>query len=184
MIGLCNHRTTPPRPPSRNLDFLSITLIKMAPCRFFARGVCRNGDSCNYIHELSSRTGRDLASDTPALPNTKLKLNVTGDPHCNDEAKPAQNCRFFLQGKCNKGKDCRYDHLTAILTSQQVHLDAPFVEFPQSPSDSRATVSCKFLSKSGGCQNNSCSYLYVADAHNAEKSSSQDLEANVEEASS
>lgn len=156
----------------------------MALCRFFAQGGCRNGDSCNYIHEPSSSTGRNLAPDAPVLPTTKLNLNLTGDPYRNEEASTAQNCRFFLQGKCNKGKDYQYSHLPAILTTQQVHPDTLLVDFSPLPSDSRATVPCMFLSRLGGCQNSSCLYLHVADAPYTEKSNSQDVEANVDEASS
>jgi hypothetical protein len=104
----------------------------------------------------------------------------------NEEAKSAQACRFFLQGTCNKGKDCRYSHpaTTTTLNLQPAKSDATSVdiESPQSPSDSRATVSCWFLSKPGGCQNSSCPYLHVADEHNTPESS-RVLEANEEEAS-
>jgi hypothetical protein len=159
----------------------------MTLCKFFARGFCRNGDSCNFIHEPSTSTGPHLAPVTPVLPtNTteKLNLNPAAVTYRNGEAKPAQNCRFFLQGKCNKGKECRYIRLPAISSPQQVHPDAIIVDSPRLPIDSRATVPCRFLSNFGGCQNSSCPYLHVADEPNAEKSSSQDLEANGEEASS
>jgi hypothetical protein len=157
----------------------------MTLCKFFAQGFCRNGDSCNFTHEPGTSTGQHLASVAPVLPTTeKLNLNPSAVTYRNEQAKPAQNCRFFLQGKCNKGKGCRYIHLPAILSPQQVHPDAMFVDSPQLPPDSRATVPCRFLSSPGGCQNSSCPYLHVADEPNAEKSSSQDLEANGEEASS
>jgi hypothetical protein len=180
---LCNHGSTPPRSLSRYSDLLFLALINMALCRFFAQGICRSGDSCCYIHDARPSTGRNLAPGALVLPTARLNLNPTGDPFRNDEAKPIQTCRFFLQGKCNKGKDCRYTHVPALLAPHQAQPDSLFVDSPQSSSDSRATVPCRFISRPGGCQNGSCPYLHVADAPDAEKSSSQDLETNEEEAS-
>lgn len=157
----------------------------MALCKFFAQGFCRHGDSCTFIHEPDTSTGQHLAPVTPVLPTIeKLNLNPAAMTYLNEVAKPAQNCHFFLQGKCNKGKGCRYIHLPAILSPQQVHPDAICVDSPQLPRDSRATVPCRFLSRPGGCQSSSCPYLHVADELNAEKRSSQGLEANREEVSS
>lgn len=155
----------------------------MTLCKFFAQGFCRRGDSCNFIHEPGTSTGQHLAPVTSVLLTTEnLNPNPAAVTYRNEEAKPAQNCRFFLQGKCSKGKECRYIHLPAI--PQQVHPDAVFANPPQLPPDSRATVPCRFLPRPGGCQNSSCPYLHVADEPTAEKSSSQDLGASGEEASS
>lgn len=157
----------------------------MVLCRFFTRGLCRNGDSCNFIHEPGTNTGQQLAPVAPALLTTeKLDVNLTSIAYPNDEAKPAQNCRFFLQGNCNRGKGCRYIHLPAILSPQQAHLDALFVDSPQLPLDSRATIPCRFISRPGGCQNSSCPYMHVRQEPNVEKSSNQDLEPNEEDVSS
>ena len=157
----------------------------MALCKFFAQGFCRHGASCTFIHEPGTNTGQLLAPVAPALPTTKkLNLNPAATTYLNDEAKPAQTCHFFLQGKCNKGKECRYTHLPAILSPQQVRADPTYLDSPQLPPDYRATVPCRFLSRPSGCQNSSCPYLHVADGPSAEKRSSQDLEANREEVSS
>jgi hypothetical protein len=162
-----------------------IAPTKMTLCKFFAQGVCRNGDFCSFIHEPGTSTGQHLAPIAPVLPTTeKLSLNPAAVTYRNEEANPAQNCRFFLQGRCNIGKECRYIHPPAIWSAQQVYPDAIFVDSPQFPTDSRATVPCKFLSRPGGCQNSACPYLHVADEPNAEKRSSQDLEANGVEVSS
>ncbi|KFZ24279.1 hypothetical protein V502_01238, partial [Pseudogymnoascus sp. VKM F-4520 (FW-2644)] len=141
-----------------------------------------NGDPCNFIHDPGTNTGQQLAPVAPALLTTeKLDVNLTSVAYPNDEAKPAQNCRFFLQGNCNRRKGCRYIHLPAILSPQQAHLDALFLDSPQLPPDSRATITCRFLSRPGGCQNSSCQYMHVGHEPNVEKSSSQDLEPNEEE---
>lgn len=161
--------------PKCQLDLLSNCIVptKMTLCKFFAQGFCRNGDSCSFIHESRASTGLHLM---PSTETPNLKPAAVSD--CNGESKPAQNCRFFLQGKCSKGKECRYIHPPAILSPQQVCSNAIFMGSPQLPTDSRASVPCRFLSSFGGCQNTSCPYLHVA-----EKSIREDLEANEEEAS-
>lgn len=157
----------------------------MTSCKFFAQGFCKNGDSCKFIHEPDTSTGQEFAPFAPILPTTeKISLDPATITHRDEEAKPAQNCWFFLQGKCNKGEWCRYAHPPAVLSPQQVPPESIYLDSPQSVSDSRATVPCRFLSRPGGCLNSSCPYLHVADEAIAVKSSNQDLEANGEEASS
>jgi hypothetical protein len=74
----------------------------MTLCKFFAQGFCRSGDSCNFIHEPGTSTGQHLAPVAPVLLTTEnLNLNPAAVTYRNEEAKPAQNCRFFLQGKCS-----------------------------------------------------------------------------------
>ncbi|KAM3076860.1 hypothetical protein ACMFMG_003671 [Clarireedia jacksonii] len=152
----------------------------MTLCKFFAQGSCRHGDSCHFIHEPGKSIGQHLSLVTPTLPTTvKPKLNPAAVTYLSEGAKPPQNCHFFLQGNCNKGEGCRYIH--PLATPQPVHADPILVDSPHLPSDSRATVPCRFLPRPGGCQNNSCPYLHAVDKPNAEKRGSQDLEANGEE---
>ena len=121
---------------------------KIIPCKFFAQGFCRNGDSCNFIHKRNTSTQNHFGPVASAFP--------------------------------------------AIMPPQQVHLDAisrdPYLgqqdESSQAPSDSRARVPCKFLSRLGGCQNGSCPYLHAVDDHKVEKISRQYFEVNEDEASS
>lgn len=170
------------------LDLVSttfgITSIKMTPCKFFAQGFCRNGDSCTFIHEPGTSTRQHLAPVPSVLPTTEKPRNPATAIYRSEAAKAAQNCWFFSQGKCNKGVECRYIHPPDTLFPQQVHPGAIFPDSPQLPPDSRATVPCRFLSRPAGCQNSSCPYLHAQDEPNAEKSSSQDLGPNGEEASS
>ncbi|KAG9244268.1 hypothetical protein BJ878DRAFT_507093 [Calycina marina] len=126
--------------------------IKMTLCKFYARGFCKNGDHCNFVHEPDTSTGKYGAPDDPVLSSTeKLNHSSSGTTatHPNEEVKPAQSCRFFSQGKCNKGEGCWYSHLPNTVNSQPaVHPEAPSVDSSQSPADSRATVLCSFALKS------------------------------------
>ena len=171
---------------NRCLSFLStpysIAPTKMTPCKFFAQGFCRNGDSCDFIHERNTCTQNHFEPVNPAAAT-----------HFNGRAKSTRICTFFMQGLCDKSDKCWYVHPPAIVPPQQVHPDAIYLDphlgqqdesSPQAPSDSRARVLYKFLSLPGGCQNGSCLYLYAVDGHEVEKSSSQGFGLNEDEASS
>jgi hypothetical protein len=154
---------------------------KMTLCKFFAQGSCRNGDSCDFIHE-------PVASAFPAI-----DINPAAATHLNGGAKSTRICTFFMQGSCNKSDKCWYAHPPAIVPPQQVHPDTISLDphlgqqdesYPQAPSDSRARVPCMFLSRPGGCQNGSCPYLHAVDDHEVKKSISQGFELNEDEVSS
>lgn len=164
----------------------------MTTCKFFAQGFCRNGDSCDYIHELHASTQNHFGSVASAFPAIeRLNINPAAATHLDGGAKTTRICRFFLQGLCNKGDKCWYVHPPAIVPPQQVHPNTisldPYLgqdeSSPQAPPDSRARIPCKFLSRPGGCQNGSCPYLHAV-GHEVEKSSSQEFEVNEDEASS
>lgn len=167
--------------------------IKMTPCKFFAQGFCRNGDSCNSIHERNIGTQNHFGPVAAAFPAIeRLNINLAASTYLNGGAKSTQICTFFMQGSCNRGDKCWYVHPPAVVPPQQAS-DAislhPYVSqqdksSPQAPSDSRARVPCKFLSRPGGCQRGSCPYLHAVDGHEVGKSSSQDFEINEDEASS
>jgi len=54
------------------------------PCRFFPKGTCKNGDSCQYAHVTKSD---------------------------NDQVPIAKPCRFFTaDGNCKKGDSCAFSH--------------------------------------------------------------------------
>ena len=167
---------------------------KATPCRFFAQGLCRNGDSCYFIHEpnVSPQSHFEHAvSAFPAVERPYINLAVAN--HLNGRAKSNTICRFFMQGSCNKSDKCLFIHPSAILPPQQALPDAispgPRLgqlseNSPEAPSDSRARVPCKFLSRPSGCQNSSCPYLHAIDGHEVEESNSQDLETHEDEVSS
>lgn len=166
----------------------------MTPCKFFAQGLCRNGDSCNFIHKRSTSAQNRLGPVASAFPAIeRLNISPAAATHLNAGTKSTRICTFFLRGSCNKSDKCSYVHPPAIVPPQQVHPETialdPYLgqqdeSSPQAPPDSRARVPCKFLSRPGGCQNGFCPYLHAVEDHEVENSSSQHFEVNEDEVSS
>lgn len=156
---------------------------KMTKCKFLAQGFCKYGDSCDFIHEWHTHTSALPATERPSI-------NLAAPTLQNEEARSPRICTFFMQGSCNKGDKCRYVHPPAIAQPPQVYSSATSFDScrgqqdkrsPQAPSDSRAQVPCKFISRPGGCRNDSCPFLHALDGH--EENSSRDFEENEDEAS-
>ncbi|ERT03297.1 uncharacterized protein SPSK_08556 [Sporothrix schenckii 1099-18] len=69
------------------------------PCHFFARGRCRNGDSCGFRHDKPSDDATIAAA--PTLPPSV------------GPAAPVRAwvpCKFFQRGRCLNGADCVFSH--------------------------------------------------------------------------
>ncbi|KAK1749587.1 hypothetical protein QBC47DRAFT_354803 [Echria macrotheca] len=80
-----------------------------APCRFFARGKCQNGQTCSFGHATTS-PDPDRNSD-----------RAQGETHpisSGDKADTRKQipCRFFLSGSCLKAASCPFGHPNANLT--------------------------------------------------------------------
>lgn len=157
---------------------------KMTKCKFLARGFCKYGESCDFIHEHVIHTSDLPATERPSIELAALTFQ-------DEEARSPRICTFFMQGSCNKGDKCRYVHPHAIAQPPQVYSSAISLDScrgqqdksaPQAPSDSRARVPCKFLSHPGGCRNVPCPFLHPVDGLG--ENSSKDFEENEDEASS
>jgi hypothetical protein len=120
----------------------------MTLCKFFAHGSCRNGTSCNFIHERNTNTHNHFLPVALVIPAIeRLAIN------------PYKTFLDPYLGQQDEGP-------------------------PQAPSDSRARVLCKFLSRPGGCQRSSCLFFHSRDGHEVEEISSQGFELNEDVASS
>ena len=73
------------------------------PCVFFAKGSCRNGAHCPFAHIKP-------ADDLPDV----SKLEVKEEPQAPDSPPRRPSgvaiCRFFAQGLCRNGANCRFSH--------------------------------------------------------------------------
>jgi RNA exonuclease 4 len=86
------------------------------PCVFFAKGSCRNGAHCPFAHIKSEE-----------LPDVS-KLNVQEEPEAPDSPPRRPSgvaiCRFFAQGLCRNGANCRFSHGETKASAQAPALSA------------------------------------------------------------
>eukprot|EP00741_Cyanophora_paradoxa_P003117 tig00000670_g3026.t1 len=76
------------------------------PCRFFAKGACREGAQCRYRHEAAA-AGRGSFAAAPT--------DAHADPAAGSGRRRRQPapCRLFAKGACRVGARCRYRHEAA-----------------------------------------------------------------------
>jgi hypothetical protein len=73
---------------------ISTEMLDAKPaCRFFAKGYCRDGNSCSFQH------GDPKTDGNPTVVEGKKSEEVV---------KPA--CSFFAKGYCREGKGCSFQH--------------------------------------------------------------------------
>ncbi|OWZ24687.1 hypothetical protein PHMEG_000210 [Phytophthora megakarya] len=90
------------------------------PCRFFAKGNCRDGEKCKFSHvknEKKVENSSDVAdADTtsvgvreadPAQPPDATKTRVTQE---SKKKTRVRKCKFFVQSKCRDGDKCKFSH--------------------------------------------------------------------------
>lgn len=110
--------------PQQNGDSQPESQDQNQPCRFFAAGNCRYGQSCRYSH-----------NDTGAMPSVPLHADPSPPPS-------SIACKFFSQGNCKFGNKCRFHHSQQALNRNQNRLNTP-APAPGSP--------CRFFSQ-GRCR--------------------------------
>jgi hypothetical protein len=110
----------------------------MIACKFFAKGFCRNGNSCPFIHHdhhhhhqpnpsIQGHWGRPVAPVFPATerPNFGPAAAATDvsrhQQHENPLGNPSDSragvpCKFFLSspGGCHRGSSCAYLHHNTV----------------------------------------------------------------------
>ena len=67
------------------------------PCRYFSIGVCKNGNTCAFTHDL-------IQKDTPPKPSLKNETQPTED------SRAQITCMFYLRGECTNRNGCPYKH--------------------------------------------------------------------------
>jgi hypothetical protein len=73
-----------------------------APCKFFAQGKCRNGQTCSFSHAIAPEP-----EGSP--PNTVEATTPASDSRGGDTRKQV-TCRFYSLGTCLKGDACPFAH--------------------------------------------------------------------------
>ncbi|RDW81277.1 uncharacterized protein DSM5745_04834 [Aspergillus mulundensis] len=72
--------------------------LSRVPCRFYARGNCRDGDKCRFSHTTPPKTGD---TDNVAAPSSY------------SDTRGQVPCQFYLRGICRNGDGCPYSHTGA-----------------------------------------------------------------------
>jgi hypothetical protein len=72
---------------------------KTVPCQFFHKGFCRNGNTCNYGHDLNV-----------SVPAHSSRYDQSRKIQSQDFARFPQTCHFFREGRCMKGDKCPRRH--------------------------------------------------------------------------
>ncbi|RDW75985.1 hypothetical protein BP5796_06806 [Coleophoma crateriformis] len=85
-------------------EFLhEFNLRKMPECNFFVRnGYCSNGEECLYLHT-------DPSTRIPLCPHYERGFCPLG-PVCSKKHTPKTICEFYLAGFCPDGKGCKKAH--------------------------------------------------------------------------
>ncbi|ETP38381.1 hypothetical protein F442_14001 [Phytophthora nicotianae P10297] len=91
------------------------------PCRFFARGNCRDGDNCKFSHvkkegKLKIESGSD-DSEAPEAGVTSVVRDadpaqppeVAAEPKMKSRTR-VRRCKFFAQNRCRDGDKCKFSH--------------------------------------------------------------------------
>ncbi|KAK4149340.1 hypothetical protein C8A00DRAFT_18957 [Chaetomidium leptoderma] len=73
------------------------------PCRFFARGACRNGRTCLFLHDTG--VPQDKSTTAPDRSMGALRQGPQGKV-----SRSLVPCRFYLMGTCREGDGCPFAH--------------------------------------------------------------------------
>ncbi|CAL0325189.1 unnamed protein product [Lupinus luteus] len=100
--------------PHESGDYILRSGRSNESCINFAKGGCRMGASCKYVHHTNSDGFSKVSVDEPprereigrrCIENSFEQGNSYGVNHSGDTP-----CKFFPSGNCRNGKHCRYSH--------------------------------------------------------------------------
>lgn len=108
--------------------------VQAAVCSFYARGCCKYGNSCRFLHPSDLQPPQDDHASTPRSHHSKSseESNSTGvSPIHTSVMEEIQSelpqthlpCIYFSRGFCQFGDRCRYAHIE--VTSVQEVVDCP-----------------------------------------------------------
>ncbi|KAK1938089.1 Uncharacterized protein P3T76_009239 [Phytophthora citrophthora] len=71
------------------------------PCRYFAKGKCRDSEKCKFSHEQNPKNAKHKQlKDTSALKEVR-------EPK---QTKKKSKCKYFAWNKCRNGDKCKFSH--------------------------------------------------------------------------
>lgn len=75
----------------------------MEVCKYHRAGTCKRGDKCKYLHEGNEAVHTEFPNPTDG--QSTLRADA---PDFHPTVPPV--CRFFREGRCRAGNDCRFSH--------------------------------------------------------------------------
>ncbi|KAL4485397.1 hypothetical protein ABPG72_008265 [Tetrahymena utriculariae] len=80
-------------------------------CYQFKEGNCQKGDDCEYSHTIPNRDqGIGTLFRGNRNNNNNNNYESKGQSEANQDQEKTKICRFFLQGNCQYGDNCKYMH--------------------------------------------------------------------------
>ncbi|WOL03412.1 zinc finger CCCH domain-containing protein 55 isoform X5 [Canna indica] len=80
-------------------------------CFDFTKGRCQRGSSCRYLHhEASSRGGWSVKDDTGDDNYDRRDQDASFGQRIGPRRVNEQPCKFFAEGRCRNGQNCRFSH--------------------------------------------------------------------------
>ena len=105
-------------------------------CVKWNKGTCTN-DACPFKHEKPPPK-KDRSQSRPS--SDRGRSSSRGK---NDKSKKKQPCKFWKQGRCNRGNDCRFSH-------EGKQIKSPRAATPARPSSNDSKGSRRRISRSPG----------------------------------
>lgn len=102
----------------------------MAPCYFYAQGLCSRGDSCKFEHvpKVSPTTNNILRADVKTFVPSRFSPAVdTTDKASTSLAQATVSetvCIFYTQNRCKHGAACKFRHERPIRPSARLAKDS------------------------------------------------------------
>ncbi|KAI0328697.1 hypothetical protein GY45DRAFT_1306280 [Cubamyces sp. BRFM 1775] len=146
------------------------TRVESPICEYYQRGGCRYGAECRYSHPTSGIGPRTQSISTTGITVKSTKVDAA------PKGSPFGSCKFFGQGRCDKGDTCPFPHVgrgATTRTDSRSHLiyTSPWKPVLQDritkgiPLEARATPTpCKYFMRGICAKGDTCAFPHPARA--------------------
>ncbi|XP_058731042.1 zinc finger CCCH domain-containing protein 38-like isoform X2 [Vicia villosa] len=107
--------------PRESGDYSLTSRRSNEACIHFAKGRCRAGESCKYVHHGNSDEFDEVSADESSRRREIDRRHIDSSFKQGALHYPNHSgnipCKFFAFGNCRNGKDCRFSHDRQAFTS-------------------------------------------------------------------